>query len=260
MDAFKKLGDEKMDETMEINLKEMLYAWLRKLWLILLCALIAGGAAYAYTVKCVTPLYQASVTFYVNNYEVRNDNQTISSSDLATAQRLVLTYVNIIKSNTVLEKVAQESGLDFTASQLRGMMTAESIDDTELFRMQISYKDPYMAAQIANAVAAVAPNEIANILEGSSTKVVDYAKVPASPYTPNYTRNTLIGVAIGAVAAMVLITLQVLMDVRIKSEEDLLKICDAPVLGVIPNFREDAQMEQEFDENKRKKANSKAVV
>ena len=200
------------------------------------------------------------MTFYVNNYEVRNDNQTISSSDLATAQRLVLTYVNIIKSNTVLEKVAQESGLDFTASQLRGMMTAESIDDTELFRMQISYKDPYMAAQIANAVAAVAPNEIANILEGSSTKVVDYAKVPASPYTPNYTRNTLIGVAIGAVAAMVLITLQVLMDVRIKSEEDLLKICDAPVLGVIPNFREDAQMEQEFDENKRKKANSKAVV
>ena len=97
-----------MQDFSEIDLKQLLLALIHKAWLLVLCALIAGGIAYVYTANFITPLYRASVSIYVNNASPQAGNGSyISGSDLATAQRLVNTYVNIIRSNTVLEKVAQ---------------------------------------------------------------------------------------------------------------------------------------------------------
>lgn len=227
-----------MEKIVEIDLRKLLRACLQKWWLILLCAVVAGVVMYAYTVFFITPQYITGTTFYVNNAQQSGESQKISSSDLATSQRLVLTYVNIIKSDTVLEKVIAEADLKMTPGQIRGMMTANSIDETEMFKVQISHSDPYMATKVANAIAAVAPSEIANILSGSTTKVVDRAKVPTSPYTPNRSRNAVMGAVAGAAAAVIYIVVLTLMDVRIKSEEDLTAISSLPVLGVIPEFEE----------------------
>lgn len=230
-----------MDRIVEVDLREILRVCLRKIWLILLSALVVGVAVYLYTAFFITPQYITGASFYVNNSLQSGDSQKISSSDLATSQRLVLTYVNIIKSDTVLEKVIDEADLDMTPGQLRGMMTAESIDDTEMFRVQISHKDPQLATRIANAIAAVAPNEISNILVGSATKVVDRAKVPTSPYTPNRSQNTFLGALVGAVLAIAFIVVRTLMDVRIKGEEDLAAISTIPVLGSIPEFDQETK-------------------
>lgn len=226
-----------MNQVTELDLREILMACLHKLWLIILCTVLLAAAAFIYTDCFVDPLYRAEVSFYVNNSSfASNPNHSISSSDLATSQRLVLTYVNIIKSDLVLEKVVDASGLNISAAQLRSCMTAESMDGTELFKVRVAYNDPALAAQLANAIAEVAPGEIANIMVGSATKVIDYAKVPTGPYSPNPVRNTVIGALIGAVLAIVIIVIQTLMDVRIKCEEDILMLSSAPVLGSIPNF------------------------
>lgn len=230
-----------MERNVEIDLQELLRACLRRWWLILLCAVVAGVAVYFYTAIFVTPQYRTGASFYVNNSQQSGESQKISSADLATSQRLVLTYVNIIKSDTVLEKVIAEADLKMTPGQIRGMMTAESMDETEMFKVQISHADPYLATRVANAIATVAPAEIANILVGSTTKVVDRAKVPTSPYTPNRARNAVLGATVGALLAVAYIVLMTLMDVRIKSEDDLMAISSVPVLGMIPDFSEDGK-------------------
>ena len=228
-----------MDRIVEVDLKEILRVCLRKAWLILLAALVGGVAVYLYTVFFITPQYIAGASFYVNNSQQSGESQKISSSDLATSQRLVLTYVNIIKSDTVLEKVIAEADLQMTPAQIRSIMAAESIDDTEMFRVRIMHPKPWLAAKIANAIADVAPAEISNILVGSTTKVVDRAKVPTTPSTPNRSRNAAIGAIAGAVLAVAYVVIRTLMDVRIKSEEDLTALCDTPVLGAIPEFAEE---------------------
>lgn len=230
-----------MDRFVEVDLKEILRVCLRKIWLILLGALVAGVAVYLYTMFFVTPQYITGASFYVNNSQQSGDSQKISSADLATSQRLVLTYVNIIKSDTVLEKVIAEAGLEMTPGQIRGIMTAESIDDTEMFRVQITHAKPWLAAKIANAIADVAPAEITNILVGSTTKVVDRAKIPSYPSTPNRAQNAILGALAGAMLAVAYVVVRTLMDVRIKCEEDLAAVCEAPVLGVIPEFAEEGK-------------------
>ena len=230
-----------MENIKEINLTEMLSAIVRKLWLVILCAVLTGAAARIYTDNFVTPMYRSTVSIYVNNsITTNNTTMGISASDLATSQRLVLTYVNILRSNTVLEKVAEKvyekDGIKTSAGAIRGAMTASSMGETELFEVSIATPNPRTSAAIANAIAEVAPAEIAYFVEGSSTKIVDYAKVAASPYSPDPNQNTLLGMIGGALIAVVIIVLQTLLDVRVKGEEDLAMISNAPVLGMIPDL------------------------
>jgi len=220
----------------EIDLQKLLLSYLRRWWVILLCTLAFAAAALVVTRQFITPLYQSSVMIYVNN--IRGDQQvdSVTSSNLSTSQKLVGTYVNIIKSDTVLEQVADASGMDITASGIRKIMTARQVEDTELFKVIITHPDPTAAAQLANAVAEVAPAEIEEFVEGSSTKIIDYAKVAERPSSPNVLRNTVLGAMVGCVLALGCLTVLFLLDVRIKDEEDLLMLVEFPVLGQIPEF------------------------
>lgn len=226
----------KEKEVMEIDLLRLFWVLVHKLWLILLVGVLTACIAFGFTKYCVTPLYRTSVAIYVNNSRSASA-ESVTYSDLNAAQQLVNTYVNIISSDAVLEKVVEHGAFPYTAAELREMMSASAVSDTEIFRVYIVNPDPAMAAEIANTIAAVAPNEIAEIVEGSSVKIIDYAKVPTGRYSPSYSRNTLLGAMLGVVLTAGIIILLDLFDTRIKSEEDLERLFpDTPILGVIPDL------------------------
>lgn len=223
-------------EVMEIDLLRLFWVLVHKLWLILLIGILAACAAFGFTKYCVTPLYRTSVMIYVNNSR-NSSTESVTTSDLNASQQLVNTYVNIISSDAVLEKVAESGTLPYTAAEIRDMMSASAVSDTEIFRVYIINPDPEMAAKIANTIAKVAPDEIAEIVEGSSVKIVDYAKVPTARYSPSYSKNILISAMLGIMLTAGVIVLLDLFDTRIKSEEDLEQLFpDMPILGVIPDL------------------------
>lgn len=224
-----------MGESVEIDLRELFKVLFKRAWIVALCAVVVAASVLVYTANFVTPQYKANVTIYVNNNSGK-DSSYISSSDLAVALRLVSTYVNIIQSNTVLEKVIAETGLQLTSDQVRKMISAEVVGETEMFRVTVTTPYPQMSADLANAIAVIAPDEIAAIIEGSSAKIIDYARVPKGRSSPSFTTNTILGAAVGAVLAIAVILIQNLLDLRVRNEEELAKIGSVPVLGVIPDL------------------------
>ena len=224
-----------MNEVMELDVRAICKMLLKRAWVIVLCAVLFGALTLGYTANFVTPMYQASVTMYVNNNAGTNTG-SVSSGNLAVAMQLANTYVNIIRSNRVLEKVVVETGTNLNAAQIRGMISAETEKETEMFTVRVTSPSPELSAKIANAIADVAPAEISDIIEGSSAKVIDYAKVPTGRVSPSYKLNTLIGTGVGGVLAAAFFVVQMLMDTRIKEEADLKRICDIPVLGAVPDF------------------------
>jgi capsular polysaccharide biosynthesis protein len=222
----------------EIDLMELAFALWKKAWLLAICAILGAALALGYTYNFVTPLYKASVTIYVNNgtEQVAGGSDYISATNLTASQKLVTTYVNILQSNKVLNKVIKQAKLDIDPETLRNMITASSVDDTEMFEVSVSSPYPELSAQLANVIAKVAPDEIAEIIDGSSTKIIDYADIPENPYTPSYKKNTMMGFMLGFVLAAAYVCLATLLDKRIKTEEDLEELFDLPVLGSIPDF------------------------
>ena len=229
-----------MNETKEIDLKEIFSVLKGKILMIAISAVLVAALVFMFTAIFVTPMYTAQISVYVNNRTVNSNNSGIASGDLAVALKLVNTYIHILQDEAVLEQVIEKAELDYTAAQLKGMINAEVVEDTEVFRVSVSSSDPALSARIANTIAEVAPDAISNIIEGSNAKVFSPAKVPEKASSPNYALNTIIGALVGALLAIASVILYNALDVRVKGESDLQKICPIPVLGMIPELTDDS--------------------
>lgn len=226
----------KENDIIELDLKQLMLALWKKAWLLVLSAVLCGLIAFFVTKFAITPMYSADVKLYVNNSSISlgSTSVSISGSDLSTAQSLVSTYIVILQSRTVLNEIIAEGNLPYTTTQLTSMISASAMNSTEIFKITVINPDPVMAETIANIIAEVLPNKIATIVDGSAVRIVDYAIEPATPYSPDYTQNTLLGVLVGFVLSAAFVVLVTIFDESITSEDILTQEFDIPVLSIIP--------------------------
>ena len=221
----------------EINIRRLLQVVLRKSWLVIIVALLSAVAVFLGTFYFVTPLYQSSAMFYVNNsMAVGGTSLSISTGDIIASKDLVNSYIVILKTRGTLNEVIDYTGMDLSYSELKDMISASSVDNTEIFKVTVTSSDPKEAEQLANAIAHLLPNRIKNIIEGSSAKIVDYAVVAASPSSPNYIQNTFLGFILGFAICAAVIVLSEMFDITIRSEEDIADSTTQPILASIPNM------------------------
>lgn len=222
-------------ENIEIDLKQLVLALWHRAGIILLVGVLAAALAFGYAYFLVTPMYAASTQLYVNNTYGEN-SPGFSSSQITAAQDLAGTYMVILESREVLGEVQKQTGLDYTIKQLKGMVSAAAVNETEVFEVSVVCADYKHAAQIANAIADILPAKIAQIVDGSSVRVVDYAVESNVRVSPSYSRYAMLGFLVGSVLmAAVFIALEVL-DTTITSEEYLAQHYeDLPLLAVIPD-------------------------
>ena len=225
-------------EEIEIDLSRVFGAVLNKAWLVAMVSVICAMLAFLGTFFFVTPLYQSSAMFYVNNtaLSVGDATLSLSSGDISASRGLVKTYIVILDTRETLLDVIDYAGVDLTYSQIKGMIQAESVDSTEVFRVVVTNPDPEEAEKIANAIAYILPKRISSIVEGTSAKVVDAAVVPSGPSSPSYSKNTLLGFVIGFALTVAIIVLRELLDTSIRAEEDIEQVCKHPVLAAVPDM------------------------
>lgn len=206
---------------------------------IVLVGLICGGAAFLGTKAFVTPLYDSQALLYVNNTNLSlgGSKVSISTAELSAAKSLVDTYTVILKTRMTLEEVIEKSGVNYTYEQLSKMVTAASVNGTEVFYVNITSPDPAEAELLANTIALVLPDKIASIVDGSSVRIVDYAVQPARRSSPNYGKNAVIGAMLGMLLVAAIVILSDLMDEQIHDTDYLTKTYeDIPLLAVIPDL------------------------
>lgn len=226
-----------MSKEDEIDLLKLFRALWKKIWVIALAAIIGGGAMFAYTKLLVTPLYKSSAMMYVNNSDFSVGSTKVSLSDLNAAQSLVDTYAVILKSRGTLEKVIDEAQLPYTYEELNKMVETGAVNNTEIFSITVTSADPEEATKIANTIVDVLPDRISEIMDGSDVRTVDFAVVPSVKSSPSTSKNMMLGILAGFVAACAVIIVIELMDTKIHSEDYLLtEYPDIPLLAVIPDM------------------------
>lgn len=230
-------GNLENEKEFDIDLGKIFYMFKKRVLYIILGALIAGFIAGGYTELFVTPRYSTSCSLYVySNVDRVNTRSTITGNELDVSQRLVDTYIVVLKSDTVLEKVIEELGLDMSASALRNKISCSQEGTTEVFRVTVTDPDPEKAAMITNKIAEVVPDEIVRVVKAGGVEVLDYAKVPTKPSYPNVKKNILIGLGVGFIAFFAFFYLYELFDTTISTERELEREFDLPVLGSIPHI------------------------
>ena len=221
-----------------IDLMRIFTQLMKKLWLIILAAIIGAGVGFSVASFGIAPKYSSQIMLYVNNSSISlgSTSFSISASELSAAQSLVKTYVVILNNRTTLEKVIDLAKLDYTYGQLSSMISASPVDETEVFTVKVTCGDPYEAAKIANCIAEVLPERISEIIDGSKMEVVDVAVPNTNKVSPSITKYTAVGMIIGLLLACGVITIFVILDNTIQDEDYIVKVYDYPILAKVPDL------------------------
>ena len=226
------------NEEIEVDLQRLFGALVKKAWLVGIVSVVLAVVFFLGTVFLVNPKYQSTAMFYVNNNSLSlgETSFSITSSDISASKSLVNTYIVILNTRESLMDVVDYAGVDRSYGEVKRMISAAAVDATQIFRVVVTSEDPAEAEKIADAIAYVLPKRISSIIEGTSAKVVDAAVMPAGPSSPSYTRNALIGMVLGLGLSVLYILIKELMDVSVRTEEDIARSCKAPVLSSVPDM------------------------
>ena len=226
------------NEVIEIDLQRLLNAVLSKVRLVVIVSVLCAVLAFLGTFFFITPMYQSSAMFYVNNSSISLGDaaMSITTGDISASRGLVKSYIVILNTQETLNEVIDYADSSRTYAELKNMISAEAVDSTEIFQVVVTSSDPKEAEQLADAIAYIMPKRIASIIEGTSAKVVDSAVLPSRPSSPSYTKNTLIAFVLGMMMTVAIIVLQDLFDITVRDEEDLQRSCKHPVLAAVPDM------------------------
>lgn len=223
----------------EIDLKELFSLFWNKKIIIALITLILMFIGVIYTYFFITPEYTATTNLILvqSSSNTQNGETGITSTDLTINSKLVSTYSELIKKNTILDQVA--SNLNIEQSEIRSLknrISVVSTKDTEIIEIRVKNEDPEYATKIANEIAKVFCEKIVEIYNISNTYLLDRAEVPTAPSNINHIKDITIFTFIGIVISCAYVLVANMLDTTIKTEEDIEKVTGLTVLVSIPNY------------------------
>ncbi|MGD6802095.1 YveK family protein [Rossellomorea aquimaris] len=223
-----------MEET--ISLKELMATLRKRMSMILIITLIAVIVSAAVSYFVLTPIYQSSTQLLVNKSS--QEQNAYDVNQVRTNLELINTYNVIMKSPAILDKVVDELDLDMTAGTLNGKITVGSEQNSQVVNVTVQDEDPEQAAAIANKVAEVFQREIVTIMNVDNVSILSQASLGEnpSPIKPQPLLNIAIAMVVGLMAGVGLAFLLEYLDNTLKTELDIEKNLELPVLGVIPTM------------------------
>lgn len=225
----------KEQEKFEIDVFQLVKVLWKRKFLIVLAALVAGLAAFAYSSFVIQPQYTSTTRIYVVNRN-QADKPGLTNQDLQAGSYLVKDYREIILSQDVLEKVVADQSLAMDAKTLGRKVSVTVPADTRIVSMSVRDGKPEEASRIANALREVAAQKIISVTRVSDVTTLEEARPATSPSSPNIRRNTMMATIAGVGFVTVIVLLVELLDDRVKRPEDIEEVMHISLLGVIPNL------------------------
>ena len=232
-----------MRNSTQIDLGKLILYILKRIWVVILCAVVGLFGLYWATAYKQPDTYTASGTMYVYNSNPNLMNyQYTSSTDLNSAVQLLDTYMVVVKSNKVMNAVADRLAQDYPgirAGEIVKTLSMGSVSETGVLRVVCVTDDAQKSADICNAVLDVAPAEIIRVVGAGGIEIVDYAEAPLFPDSRNPQQKALLGAMAGAVVGAGILLLLFLLNRKVADAKELTDNYTPPVLSSVRRIRGD---------------------
>lgn len=228
------MEDKEME--LEIDLLELFRALMKNIVMIIIVTILFAAVGFGYSKFLITPQYEASVNMIVNT---RSEGATnVTNDNITSAKNMVSTYAIIIKSNTVLNEVIENLGLDMKYGELAEKVSVAAVNSTQVMKVVVQDPDPQLAAQIVEQIISIAPKAIVEAVEAGSCKVISDVESGEYPVSPSVMKYTALLAMVGLVLSAGLVILKELFSNYIEDDADVAKYLGLPVLGVIPEVED----------------------
>lgn len=215
----------------ELDITQLLNYFKSKIIYIIFAMSISFCLASIYVNKFRTPVYTSETTILLNQ---SSESSAINSTDVNLNKSLVTTYGEIIKSKRVLNQVIDNLKLDYDYKEIASRVSVGEITDTSIIKIQVTDEDNVLAYNTANEIASVFAKEIVSIYKIENISTIDEAEISETPSGTSTLKIIAIGTLLGAFVSIMVIFVLFYFDTTIKKEEDIEKITNIPVIGVVP--------------------------
>ncbi len=223
------------DDEVTIDLAELFGVLWHWIWLILLVALLFGGAAYAFSKFVIPEEFQSTTKIYVLDKESGSGGQT-TYTDLQAGAQLTKDYAELITSRTVIEKVIADNHLEsvYDYKEFLKKVEVNTPTDTRIVSITVTDTIPALAQALADDIRVEASDLIINTMQIDAVNTYEVANLPTEKSAPSCSKWALIGALLGALLVGGTVTLQYILDDTIKTSEDIEQYLGLSTLALIP--------------------------
>ena len=224
----------------EINLRDLLSYFKKRLILFIVVVLFVVSAGTIYSVFILKPEYKSQATVILSSDKSKNTMQ----SEINANKNLIDTYTEVVKSHRVLDRVKSEMQIEDTYEQLVKKVTVASLKDTEIISISVVDLNKNHSYSLANRIADTFTDEIGQIYNDKSVNVLDRAVESQKPYNVDIVKQEAIYAAAGIVLATAVIFLMFYFDRTIKTTEQIEQLFKLPIYGKVRKLETEKQKQQ----------------
>ena len=225
----------------DFNLGDFLRVLKRWLALVIILPVISGTAAFAYFYVTYVPQFTSTAIVACSAKQVSSGN--IDGSTLSTSKEVAKSFKYMMTQSTTLQSASEilheNTKIDYsgyTSATLAGMVSVSQVEDTYFLNISATATNRWVACDVANAVAQASVNiagENGELGVGKISVLMN-AEVPTVENGSNMWMKVALATLVGFAAAVAIVFIRYITDDRIKTQEDILRSYNVPVLGVIP--------------------------
>jgi polysaccharide biosynthesis transport protein len=211
---------------------------LRRSWILILAVTVSALLVAASYSLLKTPEYEATTKVFVSTQSA-NSVSDLTQGNTFT-QQVVQSYTDIITTPIVLDPVIRDLDLPMTEVELAAVVSASAALNTVVISITATDESPELAADIANSVgdsfASVVQKLSPATVDGTEpvrVTIVQEAREPLSPSSPNIPLNIALGLLVGLAVGIGVAVIRSVADLRIRGAHDVIALTHAPILGGI---------------------------
>lgn len=220
----------------ELNLKELLIYYMKKISIIFLFVILGISLGLGYIEFIQTPKYKGITTIILVENSGNRTDSYITQTEIMANEKLVTTYSEIIKSKRILNKVITELQLKITAEELSENIEVLSVEDTTILEIEVKNENKILASAIANKIAEIFIEEITKIYNLENVSIIDKADVAEEPYNVKLPLQLCIFGGSGLVISIFILTTMFYFDTTIKNKQEVESKLNLSVIGEIPTI------------------------
>lgn len=220
-----------------IKVSEMLKLFAKKLWVMILAAMVAIAVVHVIYSTIIPPEYESTATLYILKQGKESDSYE-TSQDFSLALDVVNDCTYLLKSHAVVDKVIDDLGLDVSYKNLSDSISTKNPDNTRILEVTVTSDTSEHAKEIVDAVCNVGANKISKAMGFKQVNIYEYGTKSRVPSNHHGKADYLLVGIIAAILVYSIFLIRYILDDKIRSNDDVSRYLGLSVLGEIPDATE----------------------
>ena len=202
---------------------------------------MVGFVGWFYNKKYTKPMYESYSSIILSATDrVADDNQqSITTSDIAVNEKLVNTYAEVIKSETVLNTVINNLKLNISNKKLYNSISITTDPKTTVIKICVKLENPNQAIAVSEELINVFFGKIRELYNVKTASVLDHPVSDGNPVNINPKKYLIIGAIVGLVVSVTISVMMEILNDKVKTDKNVEEKLKLTILANIPKYKGD---------------------